>query len=167
MVCGGDRLESIFSCVGCLRLLLYLQKVRKRASAKYKMQEMAGIWQLSEVENWTWRWNCCLQSGCQTCLHRTCSRTACNCSSKIETEDKGKVSRWQTVGGKGHRQAEKLSIKIFVVILRQSRKWNVKKMTKAVWAVLYYWVIHDDEQLRHKFFPDGEEYWCCYKRTGK
>ena len=43
---------------------------------------------------------------------------------------------------------------------------SVKKIMKAVWAVLYHCVIHDDKS-RHRFCPDGEKSWCSYKRTGK
>ena len=30
-----------------------------------------------------------------------------------------------------------------------------------------HWVIQSDEQSRQKFRPDGEEFWCSYKSTGK
>ena len=93
---------------------------------------------------------------------------------------KGKLSDGKPIGGKGHRLSDKTIDKlqqyygnaIRGTVSRDAMSSNavnecVKRMMKAIWAVLYHCVKIPDPKDRHKFCPDDNESWCRYKRTGQ
>ena len=99
---------------------------------------------------------------------------------ELKKKSKGPLSDGKAIGGRGHRLTDKTIDKLqeyYGKAIRSttnkdavrtgSTNESLKKMMKAVWAVLYHCTMLADEEQRHKFCPEGEESWCEYRRTGK
>ena len=178
MVCDGDSkaYSAVWDVYGCCDTCNKYENMNRQSAEYKKWRESDSYlkWK-TEHEDETAICNRVVKLDCIGHVQKRLG-TALR---ELKKKTKGKLADGKAIGGKGHRLSDKTIDKLqqyYGKAIRSNVNCNavstreievsVKKMMKAVWAVLYHCVVHD-EKSRHRFCPEGEKSWCSYKRTGK
>ena len=175
MVCDGDSkaYSAVWDVYGCCDILNKYENMDHQ-SAEYKKWRQSDSylkWK-TKHEDETAICNRVVKLDCIGHVQKRLGKAL----RELKKKTKGKLADAKAIGGKGHRLSDKTIDKLqqyYGKAIRSNVNSNAVstkelevsvKMMKAVWAVLYHCVIHD-EKSRHRFCPDGENSWCSYKRT--